>query len=139
LDLDAARIYGFQTALVVTTAYFQQYPDTVEKVVIALVEAMAFSFAPTNKATVLRTIMKLKLFNATDLSTAERGYNDLADTLNAKPYPSVDGLKNMQRVMALHDPKVLNLKAGNLIEDRFVRKLDESGEIDRLYSTYGVK
>jgi ABC-type nitrate/sulfonate/bicarbonate transport system substrate-binding protein len=31
------------------------------------------------------------------------------------------------------------LKAGDLIDDRFVRKLDESGVIDRLYSTYGVK
>jgi hypothetical protein len=40
--------------------------------------------------------------------------------------------------MALHDPKVLNVKAENLIEDRFVRKLDESGVIDRLYRTYGT-
>jgi ABC-type nitrate/sulfonate/bicarbonate transport system substrate-binding protein len=136
LDLYPANIYGFQNALVVTATYLQQYPDVVEKVVTALVEAMAFSLAPTNKPTVLRTIMKL--FNLTDLAAAERGYKDLAD-LNRKPYPSVERLRNMQRVMALHDPKVLDLRVEDLIEDRFVRKLDETGVIDRLYSTDGVK
>ena len=136
LDLYPANIYGFQNALVVTATYLQQHPDVVEKVVTALVEAMAFSLAPTNKPTVLRTIMKL--FNLTDLAAAERGYQDLAD-LNRKPYPSVERLRNMQRVMALHDPKVLDLRVEDLIEDRFVRKLDENGVIDRLYSTYGVE
>jgi ABC-type nitrate/sulfonate/bicarbonate transport system substrate-binding protein len=136
LDLYPANIYGFQNALVVTATYLQQHPDVVEKVVTALVEAMAFSLAPTNKPTVLRTSMKL--FNLTDLAAAERGYQDLAD-LNRKPYPSVERLRNMQRVMALHDPKVLDLRVEDLIEDRFVRKLDETGVIDRLYSTDGVK
>jgi hypothetical protein len=41
--------------------------------------------------------------------------------------------------MALHEPKVLDLRVEDLIEDRFVRKLDETGVIDRLYSTDGVK
>ena len=41
--------------------------------------------------------------------------------------------------MALNDPKVLNVKIEDLADDRFVRKLDESGAIDRLYERYGVK
>jgi ABC-type nitrate/sulfonate/bicarbonate transport system substrate-binding protein len=136
LDLYPANIYGVQNALVVTTTYLQQRPDVVEKVVAALVEAMAFSLAPTNKARVQKTI--IELFNLTDLAGAERGYRDLAD-LNRKPYPSVERLKTMQRVIALHDRKMLNLRVEDLIDDRFVRKLDENGVIDRLYSTYGVK
>ena len=59
--------------------------------------------------------------------------------MNRKPYASVAAMQNMQRVMALHDPKVLNVKVEDLVEHRFVRKLDESGVIDRLYATYGVK
>jgi ABC-type nitrate/sulfonate/bicarbonate transport system substrate-binding protein len=139
VDLYPAKIYAFQTALVVTAAYLQQHPDVVEKVVNALVEAMAFSFAPGNKSRVVRTIMKLKLFNATDVASAERSYKDLADLNNSKPYPSIERLRNMQRVIGLHDPKVLNLRAEDLIEDHFVRKLDKTGVIDRLYATYGVK
>ena len=41
--------------------------------------------------------------------------------------------------MALNDPSVLNVKIEDLADDRFVRKLDESGAIDRLYESYGVK
>lgn len=59
--------------------------------------------------------------------------------MNRKPYASVAAIQNMQRVMALNDPKMLNVKVEDLFEDRFVRKLDRSGVIDQLYSTYGVK
>lgn len=59
--------------------------------------------------------------------------------MNRKPYASVAAIQNMQRVMALNDPKMLNVKVEDLFEDRFVRKLDQSGVIDQLYSTYGVK
>ena len=48
-------------------------------------------------------------------------------------------MKDMQRIMALHDPKVLNVKVEDMIEDRFVRRLDRSGVIDRFNSAYGVK
>jgi hypothetical protein len=48
-------------------------------------------------------------------------------------------MRNMQRVMALHDPKVLSVKVEDLADDRFVRTLDDSGAIDRLYQGYGVK
>lgn len=136
LDMSSMNIYGPQIALVTTGAYLQQHPDVVEKVLTALVEAMAFSLAPTNKPTVLKTIMKE--FKLTDPTAAERGYQGLRD-LNRKPYPTVERLRSIQKVMALHEPKVLSVKVEDLIDDRFVRKLDENGTIDRLYNTYGVK
>jgi hypothetical protein len=48
-------------------------------------------------------------------------------------------MRNMQRVMALNDPKVLSGKNDDLADDRFVRKLDENGAIDRLYENYRAK
>jgi hypothetical protein len=77
----------------------------------------------------------MREFNLSDIAAAERGYEDLSN-LNRKPYPSIESLKKVQKIMTLHDPKVLNLKIEELIEDRFVRKLDESGLIDRLYSAH---
>jgi len=41
--------------------------------------------------------------------------------------------------MTPHYPRVGQLRVEDLIDDRFVRKLDESGFIDRLYESYGVK
>ena len=136
LDTYSNNIYGPQAVLVTTAAYLQQHPDVVEKVVTALVEAMAFSLAPRNKPAVLRTIMKV--FNLADLAAAETGYEDLRD-LNRKPYATIEKLKTIQKVMALHDPKVLSVKVEDLIEDRFVRRLDQSGVIDQLYRAYEVK
>lgn len=136
LDMYQNNVYGVQTVLASTGVYLRERPDVVEKVVTALVEAMAFSLAPTNKPTVLKTIMKeLKL---TDPAAGERGYQDLRD-LNRKPYATAERLRSMQKVMALHDPKVLSVKVEDVIEDRFVRKLDENGTIDRLYNTYAGK
>ena len=35
--------------------------------------------------------------------------------------------------------KLAQLKVEDLIDDRFVRRLDENGFIDKLYASYGVK
>ena len=120
-----------------TAPYLQQSPDVVEKVVAALIESIAFGVSPTNKPTVLNTIMRT--FKVTDTAAAEETYQGFLRVAVRKPYPSLDRLRNMQRIMARHDPKVLNVRVEDLVDDRLVRKLDESGAIDRLYSSYGVK
>ena len=38
--------------------------------------------------------------------------------------------------MALQNPKIAALKIEDLIDSRIVRKLDETGFIDRLYSAH---
>jgi hypothetical protein len=38
----------------------------------------------------------------------------------------------MQRIMDLHEPRVLGLRLEDVIDDRFVRKLDDSGILARL-------
>jgi NitT/TauT family transport system substrate-binding protein len=137
LDMYPANISAAQNALVVDGAYLREHPDVVEKVVAGLMEGIAFSLSPSNKEVVLQTLMVH--MQLTDPAAAESAYKNFASRVLRKPYASVAAMQNMQRVMALHDPKVLNLKLADLIEERFVRKLDESGVIERLYSTYGVK
>lgn len=136
LDTSSLNIHGAQSLPVTTRAYLQQHPDVVERFSTALVEATAFSLAPKNKPAVLRTIMRA--FNLADIAAAESGYQDLLN-LNRKPYPAVESLKDVQKIMALHDPKVLHLKVEDLIDDRFIRKLDESGLMDQLYRSYGLQ
>ena len=51
-----------------------------------------------------------------------------------KPYPSVENLRNMQRVMRIADPKAAEVDVTSLIDYRFVKKLDESGFIDAVYA-----
>ena len=137
LDMTSANISAVQQALVVSGPYLREHPDVVEKVVAGLVEGIAFSLSPANKDIVLKTFMThLKISSP---SAAESGYRAFLARVNRKPYGSVAAMQNLQRVMALNDPKVLNVKVEQLIEDRFVRRLDQGGAIDRLYSAYGVQ
>lgn len=115
-----------------TRAYLDSHSGTVERVITALTESLVFVQAPGNKAIVLASLMKNLRLN--DSAAAEDGYQDHLATLARKPYPSLDGLRNARRLMALQNPKVAALKVEELIDDRFIRKLDESGFIDRLYS-----
>ena len=52
--------------------------------------------------------------------------------MSLKPYPSIDGLRNIQRLTKLQNPKIADVKIEDLVDSRFVRKLDESGFLDRL-------
>jgi hypothetical protein len=69
-----------------------------------------------------------------DPTVLEEGYQDILVGFERKPYPSVEGLRNIQRMMGGLNPKVTRVKAEDIIESRFIRKLDESGYIDSLFA-----
>jgi len=69
-----------------------------------------------------------------DPAVLEDGYQDLLVGLEKKPYVAAEGLRNIQRMMATLNAKVLRSKVEDIIDNRFIRKLDESGFIDALYT-----
>ena len=115
----------------VARSYLEQQPATIERTVTSLTEGLAFVQSPANKAVVLKVLMKHLRIN--DPNVAEDGYQDQLLTLNRKPYPSLEGLRSAQRLMAQQNSKIAALKVDDLVDARFVRRLDESGFIDRLY------
>ena len=112
--------------------YLDQQTATLERVVTALTEGLAFVQLTANKPAAVNILMKHLRIN--DLAAAEEGYQDHLSTLNRKPYPSLDGLRSAQRFMTQQNPKIGALKVEDLVDARFVRKLDDIGFIDRLYS-----
>jgi len=131
LDLFEAKVSFPGLGLGVTRAFLEKNDSIVEKVVTALTESLAFIHGPANKPIVQKSMMKN--LRMTDPSAAENGYQDHLLTLNRKPYPSLEGLRNAQRLMAPQNPKIAALKIEDLIDSRFVRQLDETGFIDRVY------
>ena len=115
----------------------EKRPEIVENFLKATLEGLAFSLSPENKTTVLRTIMKrLKI---TDPSAAELAYLDIVNIMDRKPFPSLDGLRNVHRLYSSRDPRVANVKPEDVIDNRILNKLDKVGFIDELYRNYGVK
>jgi ABC-type nitrate/sulfonate/bicarbonate transport system substrate-binding protein len=136
LDLSRSSIYGAQDALVVTTHFLREHPNSVEEIVAGLIEGAAFAQSPRGKSAVLETI-KTELM-ITDDAAAEDGLLQLSKVIVRKPYPSAERLRNMQRIMSIADPKALEVDVTDLIDSRFVKKLDENGFIDGAYAALGA-
>jgi ABC-type nitrate/sulfonate/bicarbonate transport system substrate-binding protein len=123
--------------IVVTAEYLRKQSRVVEGVLQALIEGLAFTVAPVNKALVLKTLtMKL---GVADRSALEEGYQEILSGLDRKPYPSLEGMKNIQRLLQSREPRLTSIKLENIVDDELMRKLDSSGFIDRVYRGYGIK
>jgi NitT/TauT family transport system substrate-binding protein len=122
------------TGIVARKSLLQKNPETVENIMKALIEGEYFVLAPGNKTQVIKTIVnRLKL---SDPSLAEEGYADAIKEFDLKPYPSIDGLRNMQRLLAMQNPRLADVNPANLLDTTFIRKLDESGFLAQLQARY---
>ena len=117
--------------IVTTRGFITEQSVLLENILKAILEGLAFTVAPKNQPAVVELIMK-KL-RIKDTLTAEEGYHDLVRTMARKPYPAIAGMRNVQRLLKTQNPKIGELNIEDLIDNRQIRKLDESGFIDRLY------
>ena len=51
----------------------------------------------------------------------------MAGLYEKKIYPSVDGIRNVIRLLGMSNEKIRRLKAEDLVEDSVVRKLEKDG------------
>lgn len=122
------------TGLVARKPFLEKNPAVVENVLKALIEAEYFLLAPSGKNQTIKTLMnRLKM---SDVSLAEEGYADIVKEFEPKPYPSLEGMRNMQRLMALQNPKFNELNPTNLIDASFLKKLEDSGFFAQLQARY---
>jgi len=136
VELSKTNIPFVSNGIVVRASYLIQQPDTARNALKAWLEGVAYALSPRMKPSVIETISRrLKASPA----LAEQGYQDLLRATDRKPYPSVEGLSNVQRLMKTRNPAVADLKAESLIDAKLIQELDKSGYIDQLYAAYGVK
>jgi len=70
----------------------------------------------------------------TDSTIAEETYAMTEPGFPRAPYPVTSGLEILLQTLAIEDPRAATANAADLIDDRFVRELDTSGWIERLYA-----
>jgi len=124
------------TSVVARGAYIQKNSRLMENFMKAMLEGMAFVLGPVNRAATLKILQRRLRVNEKE---AEEGFSDIAIGMDKKPFPSMAGLRNIQRLMKLRNPKLGNAKVEDLVDDQILRRLDESGFIDKLFAAYGVK
>jgi ABC-type nitrate/sulfonate/bicarbonate transport system substrate-binding protein len=98
---------------------------TMENVIKALLDGVAFIRNPENKSQVLRSLVKgLRLKRIED---AEEGYQSMLGLYERKIYPSVNGVRNVIRLLGANNEKIRRLKAEGLVDDSVVKKLEREG------------
>jgi len=122
--------------VVAQKAYIDENPTIIDGALKAMLEGNAYALSANNKPS---TLASLKRRLKVDDRSAEEGYNDMLIGLERKPYPSLAGLRNIQRLVKLRNPKMEKIKVEDLIVDRFLRVLDQSGFIDKVNASYGVR
>lgn len=106
-------------------SFLMQHPQTVENVLRALLEAIAFIQEPENKTAVLKSLAQwLRLPKPED---ALDGYDFMRKMYTRRIYPSPEAIRNAIRVLTLTNEKFARLKAEDLVDDRIVRKLEKEG------------
>jgi ABC-type nitrate/sulfonate/bicarbonate transport system substrate-binding protein len=136
-EFSQANIPTIGLGLVAKSTFIRERQDALEGVLKGLSESVAFILSPKYKPVVLKTIMQHLRIG--DPVTAEEGYHDLVTGLDKKLLPSIQGLRNTQRLLKPRNPKLETIKVEELIDDRIIRRLEENGFIGRLQATYGIQ
>ena len=136
VELSKTNIPFVSNGIVVRAGYLAQQLAVARNTLKAWLEGVAYALSPRMKPLVVETITRRLKATPT---LAEQGYQDLLRVTDRKPYPSMEGLGNVQRLMKLRNPAVADLKVESLIDAKLIQELDKTGFIDQLYAAYGVK
>ena len=134
-ELEKVPMLG--SAVVVKQSMITTQTELLRNIIRALTEAHAFVLSPAKRPAVLRVISKR--LNITDPAIAEDGLNDLQKRVDKKLFPSLDGLRNIQRFLQTRNAKIGQIKLQDVIDDSIVREFDKSGFNDRVLAEYGLK
>lgn len=124
-DVEKLPIAYQGSGLMSRRAFMKSNPVVAEGVFRAVLDAITFIRNPTNKSEVIRALVKgMRLRGPED---AEEGYQSLPTLYDKKIYPSVDGIRNVIRLLGSTNEKIRRLKAEDLVEDSVLRKLEKEG------------
>lgn len=124
-DLAKLGIPYQNTALLGQRRFIYSSPDIVERVLRALVEAVGFVLEAGNKPLVMKSLAKgLRLPRLED---ASEGYERVINLYERRIYPNVEGIRSTIGLLGTTNENIRRLKAEDLIDDRFVKKLEQEG------------
>ena len=135
-DLNKFNLPILSSGFVMREPNIQKDPQLAENLLKAVIEGAAFSLSLQQKPSTLKILQKYLKVSEKD---AEEGYRDLVLGTDKKPYANPAGITNVVRLMKRSNPKVEKVRAEQLIDDRILKKIDQSGFIDELLVKYGVK
>jgi len=134
-DLQMLGLEYQHTGVATSQALIKSRPDLVRNVMKAYVEGI--HYYKTHRAESLAVLAKYLKTNDQEVLTEV--YEDVGLKLTAeKPYPTLRGIGIMLRELAPTNAKSPAARADDFVDLTFIKELDSSGFIDRLYKTTAV-
>jgi NitT/TauT family transport system substrate-binding protein len=124
-DLQKLPIPFQSTGIITRRSAVVSSAATLENIIRALLDGLAFLRSPENKPQVIRSLAKGLRFKR--IEDAEEGYQSMLGLYEKKIYPTVDGVRNVIRMLGTGNEKIRRLKAEDLVDDSIVRRLEKEG------------
>jgi NitT/TauT family transport system substrate-binding protein len=132
--LDLTKIAFPSSPFMTADAYIQKKPQTVENFIKALIEASIVMRAQKERGlAVLQKHVKV------DRQLAEIGYKNLLGDLTSYTFITVKGLKTVQEIIALRDPKIAKYNVEDLLDQRILTKVVKSGYVEETERKYKLR
>ncbi len=131
LNMHAAKLHYQNTGLTVKKDYAAANSKVVDGFTRATIEAYAYIFKKENKQSVKEVVAKnLRLKN---VEAAEDFYLEAQEELDRKPYPTLEGFKIVIKYVAEQNPKAAAIKAEEIVDASWLKRLDDEKFFDRVY------
>lgn len=120
--------------LTTTMSFIKSHEDEIRRLIKGFVDAVHFFL--TQKEQTLEILKEhaspiLHLDSDAEVSAI---YDEWAASLERKPYPSLDSISNVFQLALRRDPEVAGFNPLALWDTHYLRELDDTGYIDRLYA-----
>jgi NitT/TauT family transport system substrate-binding protein len=130
LDFTKLDVEWQLNGVAVTRDYIKKKPDSIRRFMRAYVEAIHYNLTnPKGAQKILQKYLAIK-----DEKPVEEAYNEIVVKLTRRvPYPTEPGIQLYLDQLKLKNPKAGQVKPGDFTEVSFLKELESSGFIDRLY------
>ena len=130
LDFTKLDVEWQQNGVAVTRDYIKKKPDTIRRFMRAYVDAIHFNLTnPKGAQKILQKYLAIK-----DEKSVEEAYNEIVVKLTRRvPYPTEPGIQLFLDQLKQKNPKAGQVKPSEFTDVSFLKELESSGYIDRLY------
>src|SRR5919106_193278 len=134
-DLQMLGLEYQHTGIASTRALIKSKPDLVRNFMRAYVEGI--HYAKTHRRETLEILTKY--LRTDDKDVLEDTYESIvANLIPEKPYPTLKGIQIILRELGIKDPNARSARPEQFVDLTFIKELDSSGFVDRLYKSSAV-
>jgi NitT/TauT family transport system substrate-binding protein len=130
LDFTKLDVEWQQNGVAVTRDYIKKKPDTVRRFMMAYADAIHYNLTnPKGAQKILQKYLTIK-----DEKSIEEAYNEIVVKLTRRvPYPTESGIQLFLDQLKAKNPKAGQVKPSEFTDVSFLKELESSGYIERLY------